>query len=826
MHVHHENLDLTTHFFTDEMASMRTRSAIISIFLVFASVLTGQNSRIGSVKGLVVDELTSRPLEFVSAALCVTLDSAILIGKSTDKAGRFEFSDLLPGEYFLRFDLIGYERKTIPSFEIDSQHRDANLGQIGLVTAPVKLDEVVVTGQRALYNNSVDRKVYNIDQDLMSKAGSASELLQNVPSIDVDIDGNVTLRGSSNVLIMINGKSSPLLEKNSATVLQQMPASSIEKVEIITNPSAKYKPDGTAGIINLVLKKNGSLGINGNLTANAGNQDRVNGNVRLNYNPGGFNIFGSYSIRKDSRNRVNSDKRTQIDSSSAVTLYDGTLNSFARPFSHLVSAGLDYKISSNDELGFSSNYFYNGFTRTEDANNVLRDAGNSVINQYDRLRVDDQYEKEYSVRAYIEHAFPGEDHKLRFEASISRAPEQENNHYTNSYAVPAIPNEYDNTLIKNTDDKDELTVEYQNPLSEQSSLEAGYVGQFNSSDLDYFAESFDPGQGRFVTDFTRTNRFQFDETIHALYTTYKRSFGNFGLLAGLRGEKSHVKAHLVTFDSTLINGYFKIYPTLHLSYKLSTFSELQLSYSRRTHRPEADDLNPFPEYRDPRNVSAGNPKLQPEFSHSVELGCQIQTDEVSLLPALFYRYTFNRFTTLTQAVNDTLLLTTRQNLSNDQSGGVELVASANVGELVSMHWSGNAFLNQIDASNLGYGQKKTITTWSSNFTATMSLTTTSKFQVNANYNSARLTPQGQYSPSYVVNVGLRQELFDGKLSCILTVADVFKTLKRELQLDIPSLKQSVVNMRDSRILYFGFTYYFGAPPKKSKDEQLKYDDGI
>jgi len=415
---------------------------------------------------------------------------------------------------------------------------------------------------------------------------------------------------------------------------------------------------------------------------------------------------------------------------------------------------------------------------------------------------------------------------LRLEFSGSTAPEQEDNRYTNVYLLPIGPNEFDNTLIKNGDNNNQITLEYSNPLSEQSNLEAGYRGEFISNDLDFYAEYFDAGQQKFVTDITKTNRFLYNESINALYTTYKQSFGSFGIMGGLRAEHALVKANLVTLDSIITNPYFSLYPTLHLSYKVSKLTELQLSYSRRTRRPEGDELNPFPEYRDPRNVSAGNPKLLPEYVHSIELGCQFQNDEVSILPALFYRYTYNRFTSVTQLINDTTLLTTEQNLSSDQAGGLELVASYNLNNLITVHGSANAFLNQIDASNLGYSKKKSITTWSGNLTVDINMSGTSRLQINSNYRSSRLTPQGEQSPSYVINTGFRQELFEDKLSLVLTIADVFKTLRRESALNTPSLNQTVINRRDSRIVYLGFTYRIGAQSKKSKEEQLHYDDNL
>jgi len=799
---------------------------LLSFAIVFVSTLRAQEWNEGTIRGSVIDESTERPVEFVNIILRQKADSAIVMGKATDKTGKFDLAKVPVGEYFVTFSLLGYKIKSTPTFPIDLQHKHLNLGTVKLVATEVNLEDVLVTAQKSLYGASIDRKVYNVDQDLMSKTNSASELLQNVPSVQVDIDGNVSLRGSSNVLITLNGRTSPLMKRNSATALQQMSASSIERIEVITNPSAKYKPEGTSGIINIVMKKNTTLGINGNITANAGNQDRFNGNLRLNYNPGSLNIHGSYGVRKDSRNRINTDNRLQTDSASTLTFYNETLNSYARPLSHIVSLGFDYHLDEQNQFGCSGDYFYNSFTRTESADKLLHNSDRILINQYNRNRIDNEFEKEYNFTTFFEHNFPKEDHTLRLEFSAARAPDQEDNRYTNVYRLPVGPVTFDNTLIRDREKNTQITLEYANPLSEESNLEAGYAGEFINNDLDFHAEYFDEGQQKFITDLTKTNRFLYDESIHALYTTYKQSFEPFGLMAGVRVEHASIKSNPVTLNSTITNTYFSLYPTLHLSYKLSPLTELQLSYSRRTRRPDGDELNPFPEYRDPRNVTAGNPKLLPEYVHSIELGCQVQNDQVSILPALFYRYTYNRFTTVTLPINDTTLLTTRQNLSNDQSGGLELVVSANLSDLITVHGSANVFLSQINASNLGFSSKKSITTWSSTVTVDVKLSETSRLQVNSNYNSSRLTPQGEYSPSYVLNTGFRQELFEGNLSLVLTIADVFKTLRREYSLNTASLNQTVVNRRDSRIVYLGFTYRFGSRSKQSKEEQLRYDDNL
>ena len=792
--------------------------------LCLISVSPAQDDLHGSVTGQVIDGSTKRPLEFVNVLLHRCADSSMVSGTTTDATGRFLFPDVAAGEYFCKFGLVGYASASTRPIPIDPRHKNANLGKQTLRETSVSLQEILVTGEKSMQNNGIDRKVYNVDQDLMSKAGSASELLQNVPSVQVDIDGNVSLRGSSDVLILVNGKNSPLMGTNRAEVLQQMPASTIERIEVITNPTAKYKPDGTSGIINLVLKKNTSRGANGSFTANAGNQGRYNGNVRLAYNPGAFNVYGSYSFRQDSRNRVNSDARTQIDST--VSYYRQNLGSYADPHSHMANLGFELELDPTTTTGASGHYFHNAFTRTEYAGNTFQDLNHLQTQAYERDRLDHEYQEEYSGNAFVEHSFPTEGHKLRAEYSFSGHPETEDNVYTNQYWLPSAPTQYDATLIHPMETEHQISVDYTDPLSEKTTLETGYAGEINHGDYQFTVSDFDLSRNMWQIDPGKTNRFVVDRTIHALYATVRQSIGNFGFLAGIRTEYAHTAMDQVSQSIALANDYWKLYPTLHLSYGLGETTELQMNYSRRVHRPDTDDLNPFPEYQDPRNLRTGNPMLMPEFIHSVECGVKLQNALFSIVPSLYYRYTSNRFTSVVQQLNDTTLLTTRMNLSNGQSAGLELIVSSSLGEWFSSNMSLNTYYDEIDASNLGYSTKKSVVTWSGVLTMSLSPVTGTMFQINGSFNSTRLTPQGEYRPTYVVNLGARQDLLNNTLSLTLTVADVFHTLKRELNLDTPIMQQNVINKRDAGIVYLGLTWRFGTETRKTKGDELKYDDGI
>ena len=794
------------------------------ISISFSSAIFAQSN--GTiVSGVIIDKSTKQPIEFATVQLLKVEDSSISKSTISGKKGKFIFENIAGGNYILQCTFIGYST-TSRSININNQQK-INSGNIEISSSTGNMNEVVVVAKKSLLNTSIDRKVYSVSQDIMAQSGTASDVLKNIPSVEVDIDGNVSLRGSTAVMILINGRPSPLMGKTRAEVLQQFPANSIERIEVITNPSARYKPDGTSGIINIVLKKNIKAGWNGSAVINAGNKDRYNGNVGINYKPGKLNVFGNYSLRRDSRIRSNNINREYLDSTGKISDYYTEDNrSPARPLSHLATLGADYQLNSHNSFGISANYQQRKQVKNDIVKKYFYDKNYLPTQSYNRLRYDPEYENETDATVYWQHNFVKEDHELRIEFNASGSDEQEDNHYSNVYYFPAVtPSSFDNTVISQKNNQQQLSIDYTNPLSDNSKLEAGYSGSFTQLDMNFFGEYYDTAQHKFVKDIIKSNRFLYNENIHAFYATYQYSYSKFGYAAGLRAEPVSLRSNLVTKDSLISNNYFKIFPTLHLSYKLKN-SELQLNYSKRVHRAEGDDLNPFPEYRDPRNLRAGNPKLLPEIIHSVEVGYKWQNKTFSFVPSLYYRYKQNGFTTVTIPINDSTLLTTQQNLSNDKSLGLELIFSAKAAKFFSANLSSNFFYNTIDASSLGYGNSKSIVSMSTNLNSTFVITKKTMLQLSCNYRSARLTPQGKTFATFVMNAGMRQDLFKKKMSVILTASDIFKTLKQKTSLNTAYLNELSVGKRDAQIIYLGISYRFGKIIKKQGEEKLQFDNNL
>lgn len=796
------------------------------LMLMLFTVLYGYLSAQTTLTGSVIDKASKQPIEFATFSLLRLPDSSVVKNGATDKRGRFFMEGILPGQYLLRGSFVGFDQMQT-TIIITAAQPAYTLPAIELSNSAQTLADVTITGRRSTLHTSIDRKIYNVESDIMSRAGSASDILKNIPSVEVDIEGNVALRGSGDVMILINGKPSPLMGRTKAEVLQQLPANSIERIEVVTNPSARYRPDGTSGIINIVLKKNIRNGFNGSGTVNAGNRGRYNGNIVLNYKPKAFNLFGSYSLRHDIRRRFNRIDRTYLDTAtgSATSYYNQVTTSVTRPNAQIATAGFDYTIDAKNSIGLSATSFNRKQLREDLTGNFSYNTAKVLTQEFDRLRYDPEFENQLNATAYFQHAFAKEDEELRVELNLSTEDEVEDNRFTNRFRMPAKPDAFDNTRIRQGTKENQLTIDYSNPLSEESKLEAGYDGLYNDVDLDFYGEYFDPAQNKFVKDGVKSNQFIYKERVHALYATYQKGYEKFGYEVGFRGEGVYTKGYLVNLDSTVNNNYFNLYPTVHLSYQLDDANELQLNYSKRVNRPEADELNPFPEYQDPRNLRAGNPKLLPEIIHSFEAGYKWQNQSFSFVPSLYYRFKKNGFTSVVVALNDTTLLSTTQNLSTDQSAGLELIFSAKAGNWFSSSLSSNVFYNRINAANLGYIQNTSIFSMSANLNTSFTITKTTMLQVSGNYRSARLTPQGKNFPSFALNTGARQDLLKGKLSLTLTASDLFNSLRQKSVLDTRYLQQTAVGRRDGLIVFLGASYRFGVV-KKVKEEKLQFDNNL
>ncbi len=804
---------------------MKKRLLII-VALLSAAVLSAQ-TRKGKITGIVIGKSSKAPIEYSTVALHNAGNAQVITGTTTNSQGRFVLDKITDGDYIVECSYIGCKPLQTSKLSVSKSTPTVDLGVLILDDSSTALDEVVVQGQRSTYIQTIDKKIFNVGSDLMSSSGSVSDLLQNIPSVQVDVDGTISLRGNENVQVLINGKPSVTMKNstNRGSVLQQIPANSIERIEVITNPSAQFKPDGTSGIINIILKKEHNKGYSGTLISNAGNDDRYNAALSLGYNNPKVNITGNYGIRLDRRDRFNYNDRTLTDAATGTQSFVSQNDiSRARSTAHITGLGFQWNIDDKNRFEVGGNYTYMTFPRKEN-NMTIQRTETQTLKDYNRQRFDKEVQKQADALAAFVHEF-GKDHTLTVDYTNATEDGTEDNKYTNIYQIPIQMDTKDNTLIKQKDYENLIRAIYENSFHKNIKLVLGYELEADKSDMRYFAEDY--MNSVWVKNTGKSNDFLFNETVHSLYATYGQTLGKFGFLAGLRGEQSYIKSKLLTLNQTVPNNYFLFYPTIHSSYKLNDHNELQLNYSLRVNRPEGDDLNPFPEYQDPYNVRMGNPNLMPEKIHSIEVGYQWKDDVTTLVATLFYRNAYNKMTTITKVLADDVVQTTKENMSSSQASGLELIANSAIGNFATFNINTNLFYNQIDASDLGYSNKKGAMAWSTALNTNFNLFRNAMLQINARYRSSELNPQGNRAATFITNLGTRYDILPRyNLSLTATVSDLFDTYKDVNIINTPALYQRFERRRTPRIFYVGFSYKFGGNAnKKHKATELKYDESL
>ncbi|MFH0760805.1 MAG: outer membrane beta-barrel family protein [Bacteroidota bacterium] len=449
-----------------------------------------------------------------------------------------------------------------------------------------------------------------------------------------------------------------------------------------------------------------------------------------------------------------------------------------------------------------------------------------LTEEFSRILDGKETEPSIGLTAYYEHLFNREEEQIfRMDFEYQRDAEKEDDLWTTNYYIPEYPRGIDHSVADNTQDELDLTISYSRPLWEDATFELGYEGTMQIQGQDQTVESLDPVSMQWVLDSLEGTRFQGNQTVHALYTTLAWNWKKFSIMGGLRAEETLMDLDFLSLDATARNDYFALYPTLHMGIT-SGKNEWQLNYSRRVNRLDVDELNPVPEYRDPRNIFMGNPHLKPEDINSIELGYSLQSKNLTLVPTLFYRYMVNGFTLVTSSLNDTVLVTTLDNISTNQSAGIDLSGSWQIKKVANINFSASGFYSQIDASDIGYSDNLSNFSWNVKINASFTITPTTLLQVNGQYRSEIMTPQGFRSPTWMLNLGFRQDLWKKRISLIATVSDLFNSQVYINNINTQALIQELTRRRDARVIYGGFIVNIGTNGKKSKDPKFEFDNGM
>lgn len=688
-----------------------------------------------------------------------------------------------------------------------------------------QVEEVVVQATRPDILNQADRLSYNVANDLQAQSGSVADVLRNVPGVEVDLQGNVSLRGDGNVTILIDGRPSAMFTGGSrADALQAMPGGTLERVEVITNPSAAFSPEGSGGIINLVTKKtpqSQQATQTGTLRLGYGGDGKYNASLSGSRRDGPLTIAGDLGHRNQRGENENLRERFRPGATPADERYErAELTSEGRFESYNARVSADYDLNDRDrisgELGWRqfevSGDGIESFSR-EDGNGTLLDA-------YARDTANSFSNDGYNARATWRRKFEGDQHELVVDLDASQF---ENDRLTTAFTdvtTGAAADQAERIGGSSTSDDWGVKVDYTRPMGERRTLKLGYELDVRATDFDNFGFR-GPDFSSLTPAANLNSEFTYDETIHAAYATYDRPFGDLDVQFGLRLEQVEFEIDQITQNVQASRDYFRAYPTLNFGYQLTDSQRLRGGYSRRISRPQPQDLNPFTTYVDPQNLRRGNPDLDPEITDSFELGWQMRRGRTFYAVTAFYRDSSGGVTDVAVDQGGGVVLTTRQNLGEAQRTGVEFIANGQLPAGFSYNVSGTVLKNDIFVRGVA-GSDRSGTTASVRASVNWQPTETDFFQVGGFYNGEQLQAQGYREPFGIVNLGYRRKLTDD-LSLTLTGINVLDSAEQKVVIDTPAFSDRQTNRFQQPAFFIGLTWNFGGGPRRP--EQFDFNTG-
>lgn len=683
---------------------------------------------------------------------------------------------------------------------------------------------VTVTIQGGDAVTSIDRRSYTLGTDLQATTGSIADSLRNVPSLQVDVNGGLTLRGDGNVTIMVDGKPSAMFSgPNRGQVLQQIPATQFERVEVLTNPSAAFSPEGTAGVINLVTKQNRGVGFTGSARVNVGTDDRRNLGLNLANNTASTTIAGDIALRRDPTSVAFRTDRSRLEPATgrfAESRNTGAARSIGRSVNGRLA--LNYDLDADNRINADLRYLgFDGDTTQASRQENLNGLG-QPLSRYATEGASEASRWTLGGSADWRRRFGGEAHELTVRIGRDRTTADQFVRTNFDFQVPA------STLVDEFGSKElsvqtQLRTEYKRPVGDGGRLTAGYELQVNNNAYDNFGAR-GATLAALAPDAGRTNRFLFDQTVHAAFATFQHRMGKLTVLPGLRLEQVEIGTNQVT--SALVDdySYLRAYPTLHLQYQPSAGRQVNASYSRRVQRPAAQDLNPFRIYQGIENFRQGDSRLRPQVTDSFELGYQIRKGVTFYQANAYARFARDGVTDLVQDLGNNVFLTRRANLATSRSAGVELVANGRLSSKLTYNFSANGFWTEVESTNAIFAGRRSGFVVTGYGALNLQLTPNDFLQLNGNAQGKQVQPQGHRLPTAMLNLGYRHK-FSERVSGVLTAQDVLGTFRDARVIDTPALIQrSHVDIK-LRGVFIGLTYNFGGQGRPAAPQGFDFGGG-
>ena len=805
---------------------MIKNTTLIFIFFLTTLASFGQSRQI-VLSGIISDAESSEPLPYATVSV-YNRNGDLADGGIADENGVFKLN-LPPNDYSLNFEYIGFESVTI---DIKPYPNNINIGTVKLISSFDSLEGVDVVGQSAEVEIRLDKRVYNVSKNNLIRGGTVSDVLENVPSVSVDIDGNIELRGNNNVRILVDGKPSGLIGLGGIDALTRLPAESIEKVEVITSPSARYQAEGTTGIINIILAKRFLKGLNGVFNLSAGRNDTYSGSANLNYRKGKFNFFtnSGYSDRTNKGRAVQDNVYTDPLESVERYVEERQFNRRRQGFN--VNTGLDYQMTEKTSLTMS--YLTNE-----------RDGDDSTINEQSQYQIDgvlvtNRYEKEidredsnqFSVD--FEHQFNKQGHKLTATLQTEKNDETETSDI-NSFFENGQPS--DDSEINRTVENQERNLaqlDYVFPIDKNTQFEAGYRGTDNKRKIDFEVQIIDEDDNATV-DENLSNVLDFEQEVHALYSQYGKKFNTFSFLAGLRFENTRIFVEQLDSSSPLNNkSYNDYFPTLNLGWEISPTASITLGYNRRISRPNAWTLNPFQSRSSKTSYFQGNPKLDPSYSNGIDIGYLKQFKKVTLNSSVYYRKSTDAVSRVAIVTDETVFVNGIEtpvirrlpiNLGTEEQFGVEFNTSLRLIKGMRTNASVNFFRRVEKGNYQGISYDSNNTSWSGNLSNSYRLPFDVQSQFSVRYRGPNESSFGKSKGFLYTDLALSKDILNDNATINFRFSDLFNTGKYDYQTITPVAVTDGIYQRREPTYTLTFTYRFRQEKNRQRGRRGSYGQG-
>lgn len=752
---------------------------LLFLFLFFNSAF-GQTGGKFSVTGKVADNQNNSALSYASVRLFKTSDSTFVTGAITNETGEFSI-EINAGSYYALTEFIGYNARKTSGVNVTSQNSPLNIGTIKLNPSAKTLNEVVVQGEKSTMELTLDKKIFNVGKDLANAGGTGVDILTNIPSVAVDVDGNVSLRGSNNVRILIDGKPSGLVSLKGGSGLQSLQGSMIERVEIITNPSARYEAEGMGGIINIVLKKERKEGFNGSFDIITGNPTNFGAAANVNYRRKNLNFFVNYTVSYRNTPGKNS-LYQELYRNDSTFITEKYMTSRLKGQNNSARAGIDYYL--NDQNVLTGSYTYRLSKGKRFSNINYRDYLsnlNNLLSTTNRTQDETETEPNSEYALTYKKTFKRKGQELTADVRYLDNWEDSDQYYRQTNFKPDgsasdIPSTLQRAVNYETEKQFLAQADYVHPFGKEGKFEAGGRSSTRNMTNDYTVTqqnddgSFSPIPGL-------TNDFLYEERINAAYGIVGNKTKKLSYQAGLRAEWTGVTTTLKQTNDVNKRTYANLFPSVHVSYDLPKQNAVQLSFSRRVRRPQYNDLSPFMTYSDNRNYFSGNPDLNPEFTNAFEIGHIKYVEKGSISSSVYYRHTNGKIISIRRVEENGDSYTKPENLGTENSYGAEFTGSYTLYQWWKLDGSLNFFRAITNGQGVDSEFQSDTYSWFARTTSRFTLWKNTDLQLRANYEAPQQTPQGKRKALATLDLAASRDVFKNNGTLVLSVTDVFNSRK-------------------------------------------------